>query len=533
MDKPPHTQQTTLSPTTSENALGFKLKNLFGVGKKHKNKFDLVTVEPDYESTQSPETIPADLEDASLFPDTLLATDEGPDEGDVTALMPMSLIPKNDHEIKLGILHKIRKFSNLATEAKNNNDIATEITNVAHAIFSMNTLKDILIRTGDTAGVARFEISIASQQSYLDELQKRNALSAIPISDEERTVPIKPITLKSQETDRVPTRPTQPQPELVAQPVAIPKSTSRWNFLSKSLNYINYGVVNSTEKVLEKIKVPNVEKLKTRASESARKLKELGIKSLDSYNKLTPKEKLMIGAAVVGVGILTAGATAQATGAFYFAAKTREGYAENIKGKDNLTPKEKWLAAGIPAVKGLLWGALAGYTVAHAGEWLKYINNAIPDTIKTTVKDLVEKSWDEVKGHVNTPVQAVASVELGQMIDRHDLVDGVAKPKAELDLPQLDMVKSITLSLGDALEKVLTEYMDLPKTLTDQGKMSIIYNLFDSTDGKEALAEMGITDPNKIQPDQKINLQKLNELASKIKIGGETLLERATRLYHK
>lgn len=94
-----------------------------------------------------------------------------------------------------------------------------------------------------------------------------------------------------------------------------------------------------------------------------------------------------------------------------------------------------------------------------------------------------------------------------------------------------DVAKSIEISTGDTLSVLLMENLNLPDTLTNQGKMSIVYNLFADPAGVEALAEMGITDPNKILADKNIDLAKLNKLMTTIKIGNETLLERAARLY--
>jgi hypothetical protein len=81
-------------------------------------------------------------------------------------------------------------------------------------------------------------------------------------------------------------------------------------------------------------------------------------------------------------------------------------------------------------------------------------------------------------------------------------------PKS-MDLVNNDYV----VQSGDSLEKIMMNRLfSEDVSLTTQEKLTKIYNVLSSEEGRSALQSMGIADSNNIQAGQHIDLSKLTQL---------------------
>ena len=96
-------------------------------------------------------------------------------------------------------------------------------------------------------------------------------------------------------------------------------------------------------------------------------------------------------------------------------------------------------------------------------------------------------------------------------------------------LPNMENYKIIN---GDKLENILLNRLEFGEDMTERQRLNVVYNLFNSQEAKEILARSGITDVNKIEPGQIIELQSLNNLLTdeRVTVRGKTLLNRAIDL---
>lgn len=257
--------------------------------------------------------------------------------------------------------------------------------------------------------------------------------------------------------------------------------------------------------VIPEVKKPKLtlEAIKQRSTEAAKKLASLGCKAADRYNALSVKQKIALGVAFSAAGIATAGATSLITKSLAVGSVARGIYEKGEKvAKDigrELTKEEKVKLM----IKSLSIGGLIGVAGPNLiGELI----NIIPDNlISSPVSDLVK---DSLGTSEPTP---------------SPLLEEFSGPKSVMDVKDIDMsqvatpevvprLESYTVEAGDNLEKILKERVLGESGLDDKQKLTKIYNLLSSVDGKKALAELGIDNVNKIAIGQNIDVLKLKEL---------------------
>ena len=96
-----------------------------------------------------------------------------------------------------------------------------------------------------------------------------------------------------------------------------------------------------------------------------------------------------------------------------------------------------------------------------------------------------------------------------------------------------DTPNTIILGGGDKLEKLLPLHSTVLEALSPDGQKNVMYNFFNSETGMKWLNEQGITDPNKIFEGKVIDMTGLDDLLKNMEIKGESIVERAARLFPK
>ena len=93
-----------------------------------------------------------------------------------------------------------------------------------------------------------------------------------------------------------------------------------------------------------------------------------------------------------------------------------------------------------------------------------------------------------------------------------------SSPSSIVSAPGVANVTSIpsipeyTIQKGDNLESILLNNLKFPSGSSPTEKLNVIYNLFQSAEGKEALESMGIKDVNVIKTGEEIDIDKLQKL---------------------
>lgn len=249
-----------------------------------------------------------------------------------------------------------------------------------------------------------------------------------------------------------------------------------------------------------------LETIRQRSIEATKKLSSFGLKVVDRYNSLDPKTKIGLGVAFAGLGIATSGASSLVTKSLSVGSVARGVYEKGEQiAKDQgrgLTKEEKIKLT----IKALSIGGLIGVAGPNLAEEL--IN-------------LIPQDYNPFSNVVQTPqvttplTESVVIESPATVMDSQDVSSGdVTQVEENITPKSMDLVNNdYVVQYGDSLEKIMMNRLFSEDVgLTTQEKLTKIYNVLSSEEGRSALQSMGIADSNNIQAGQHIDLSKLTQL---------------------
>lgn len=259
----------------------------------------------------------------------------------------------------------------------------------------------------------------------------------------------------------------------------------------------------------------NLDAIKNRSREAAQKLSFMGVKAMDRYNHLSPKQKIAVGVALSGIGIATSGATSLLSKTFSVGSAARGVYEKGEKAaKDQgreLTKEEKVKlmikSLSIGGLIGVAGPNLIGELANFIPEDFKFLSEKFSNILNPSESIKEGVNFDSIEP--NSASTAVATVMDGSDTDKAISFEPDTPTGGAIASPELG---NYTIQPGDNLERILKDRVLNEAGLSDQQKLTKIYNLLSSVDGKAALQQLGISDMNKIVEGQNLDLSRLKSL---------------------